>query len=187
MQNAVWYLDPYRHGVIHIADTVKTIFGVGRAEELTMIEQITDANAKKAIARKVLEALRDWFEVDESREKYISESADQIFLAAKEDGDYVGFLCLKETGKETAELAVMGVLKNYHRKGLGRKLFEAAKRIAKEKGYLFLQVKTVQMGVYEDYDITNRFYLACGFKEFEVIRELWGDENPCQIYVMALE
>ena len=152
-----------------------------------MIEQITEANAKRTIARKVLEALRDWFEVDESREKYISECADQIFLAAKEDGDYVGFVCLKETGKETAELAVMGVLKEYHRKGVGKKLFEAAKNTAIEKGYSFLQVKTVQMGVYEDYDITNHFYLSCGFKEFEVIRELWGDENPCQIYVMALK
>ncbi len=152
-----------------------------------MIERITDANEKKVIARKVLEALRDWFEVDESREKYISESADQIFLAAKEDGDTVGFLCLKETGKETVELAVMGVMKEYHRKGLGRELFEAAKGIAIEEGYSFMQVKTVQMGVYEDYDITNRFYLSCGFKEFEVIRELWGEENPCQIYVMSLK
>ena len=152
-----------------------------------MIEQITEVNIKKLIARKVLEALRDWFEVDESREKYISECADQIFLAAKEDGDYVGFVCLKETGKETAELAVMGVLKKYHRKGLGKKLFEAAKNIAIEEGYLFLQVKTVQMGMYEDYDITNRFYLSCGFSEFEVIRELWGEENPCQIYVMSLK
>ena len=152
-----------------------------------MIEQITDANVKKSIARKVLEALRDWFEVDESREKYISECADQIFLAAKEENDYVGFLCLKETGRETVELAVMGVMKEYHRKGLGRMLFEAAKGIAVEEGYSFLQVKTVQMGMYEDYDITNRFYLSCGFKEFEVIRELWGDENPCQIYVMSLK
>ena len=76
-----------------------------------MIEQIKDSNIKKLIARKILESLRDWFEVDESREKYIAESADQIFLAAKEDDDYVGFLCLKETGKETVELAVMGVLK----------------------------------------------------------------------------
>ncbi len=152
-----------------------------------MIEQIKDADTKKAVARKVLEALRDWFEVDESREKYIEESAGQIFLAAKEDGDYVGFLCLKETGKETVELAVMGVLKEYHRNGLGRKLFEAAKSIATEEGYSFMQVKTVQMGMYEDYDITNHFYLSCGFKEFEVIKELWGDENPCQIYVMSLK
>ena len=154
--------------------------------EIKMIEQIKDSETKKAIARKILEALHDWFEVDESREKYIADCVNWIFLAAKEDDDYVGFLCLKETGDATVELAVMGVLKEYHRNGLGRKLFEAAKKIAGEEGYSFMQVKTVQMGVYEDYDITNRFYKACGFKELEVIKEIWGEENPCQIYVMSL-
>ena len=154
--------------------------------EIKMIEQIKDSETKKAIARKILEALHDWFEVDESREKYIADCVNWIFLAAKEDDDYVGFLCLKETGDATVELAVMGVLKEYHRNGLGRKLFEAAKKIAGEEGYSFMQVKTVQMGVFEDYDITNRFYKACGFKEFEVIKEIWGEENPCQIYVMSL-
>ena len=152
-----------------------------------MIEQIHDADLKKCIARKILEALKDWFEVDESREKYIAESTDQIFLAAKEEDEYAGFLCLKETGKDTVELAVMGVLKEYHRQGLGRQLFEAAKAIAAEAGYSFMQVKTVQMGVYEEYDSTNRFYQSCGFREFEVIKELWGEENPCQIYVMSLK
>lgn len=152
-----------------------------------MIEEIKDSTTKQAIARKVLEALHDWFEVDESREKYISDCANWIFLAAKEDDQYVGFLCLKETGDATVELAVMGVLKEYHRQGLGRKLFEAAKKIASEKRYSFMQVKTVQMGVYEDYDITNRFYKSCGFKEFEVIKEIWGEENPCQIYIMSLK
>ena len=38
-------------------------------------------------------------------------------------GEDVGFLCLKETGKETVEQAVMGVLEEYHRRGLGRQLF----------------------------------------------------------------
>jgi len=151
-----------------------------------MVEQITDKDTKRAIARAILESLREWFEVDESREKYIEECADWIFLADKEDDKCAGFLCLKETGKETVELAVMGVLKEYHRRGIGRALFEEARKTAKEKGYSFMQVKTVQMGMYEDYDITNRFYLSCGFKEFEVIKELWGEENPCQIYVMSL-
>ena len=151
-----------------------------------MIVEVHDAVLKRAIARKVLESLHDWFEVDESREKYIADCAGWIFFAAKEEGEYVGFLCLKETGRATVELAVMGVLRAYHRHGLGRALFEAARKTAADKGYAFMQVKTVQMGVYEDYDITNRFYQSLGFKEFEVIRELWGEENPCQIYVMSL-
>ena len=151
-----------------------------------MIVEIRDAEMKRAIARKVLESLHDWFEVDESREKYIADCASWIFFAAKEEDEYVGFLCLKETGRATVELAVMGVLREYHRHGLGRALFEAARKTAADKGYAFMQVKTVQMGVYEDYDITNRFYQSLGFKEFEVIKELWGEDNPCQIYVMSL-
>ena len=151
-----------------------------------MIIEIKDKDKKSSISRQILEALHDWFEVDESREKYIAESRDQIFLCAEEDGKPAGFLCLKETGKDTVELAVMGVLREYHRKGLGRALFTKAKETAHQEGYSFMQVKTVRMGVYDDYDRTNLFYISCGFKEFEVIPELWGEENPCQIYVMSL-
>ena len=151
-----------------------------------MVKQITDASQKKTISREILEALHDWFEVDESREQYIAESADEPFFAAFDNDKPVGFLCLKQTGKETVELAVMGVLKEYHRHGLGRQLFDAAKAEAAKQGYEFMQVKTVQMGYYEDYDRTNKFYLSLGFKELEVIECIWGKENPCQIYVMSL-
>ena len=152
-----------------------------------MIGQIFDKDEKRTIARKVLEALKDWFEVDESREQYIRESADRIFIAAKENNEYIGFLCLKETGRDTVELAVMGVLMEYHRSGIGRQLFEKAKAIAVSEGYSFMQVKTVQMGKSPDYDKTNLFYISCGFKEFEVFPEYWDEDNPCQIYVMALK
>ena len=37
-----------------------------------MIVEIKDSNEKQSVARKVLEALTDWFEVKESREEYIS-------------------------------------------------------------------------------------------------------------------
>ncbi|MBQ6595417.1 MAG: GNAT family N-acetyltransferase [Clostridia bacterium] len=151
-----------------------------------MIERIMKRDRKRSVAREILETLRNWFEVDESREKYIEDCADWAFFAAREDGRYVGFLCLKETGSATVELAVMGVLRDHHRRGVGRALFEKARQAAAEAGYSFMQVKTVRMGVYEDYDITNRFYRSLGFQEFEVIPELWGEDNPCQIYVMAL-
>ena len=152
-----------------------------------MIREVTEPIEKQKISRTVLEALPDWFGVPESREAYIRESGSQLFYAAYDEGLPVGFICLKETGRDTAELAVLGVLKEYHRKGIGRELFLKAKESAAGKGYSFLQVKTVKMGMYEDYDDTNRFYIALGFKEFEVFPLLWDEKNPCQVYVMALK
>lgn len=151
-----------------------------------MIREIWNKEEKRVISRHILESLTEWFEMEAGRERYIAESADQIFIAAEENGAPVGFLCLKETGEDTVELAVMGVLKDCQRHGIGRQLVEKAKEIALEKGYSFLQVKTVQMGKYADYDRTNLFYLSCGFREFEVFPTLWDVENPCQVYVMAL-
>ncbi|WP_173459460.1 GNAT family N-acetyltransferase [Ruminococcus flavefaciens] len=151
-----------------------------------MVTEIKDKAKKKEISRNILEALTEWFEVEESREQYIAESEDRVFFAAEENGEYVGFLCLKETGNATVELAVMGVLKGHHREGIGRKLVEKAKEAARASGYSFMQVKTVQMGKYEEYDRTNLFYISCGFREFEVFPDLWDEANPCQIYVMSL-
>ena len=152
-----------------------------------LIVEITDSNEKQAIAREILEALTDWFGVEESREEYISGSAGWTFFAAKGTEGPIGFLCLKETGKATVELAVMGVLMEHHRSGVGRQLVEKAMETARLQGYEFMQVKTVKMGIYEDYDRTNLFYTSCGFKEFEVFPLLWDEANPCQIYVMSLK
>ena len=155
--------------------------------ERMLIVEITDSNEKQAIAREILEALTDWFGIEESREEYISGSAGWTFFAAKGTEGPIGFLCLKETGKSTVELAVMGVLMEHHRSGVGRRLVEKAIETARLQGYEFMQVKTVKMGIYEDYDRTNLFYTSCGFKEFEVFPLLWDEANPCQIYVMSLK
>lgn len=152
-----------------------------------MIKQIFDENEKKQITRQILEALTDWFGIAEAREEYIENSAKQIFFSAIENSVPIGFLYLKETGQDTVELYVMGVLKEYHRHGIGRSLFEAAKASALSNGYSFMQVKTVQMGRYEEYDKTNQFYISMGFREFEVFPTLWDEWNPCQIYVMSLQ
>ena len=152
-----------------------------------MIRFIEDKTERRKISREILESLTDWFEVEASREQYIAESAEQPFWASVNGNVNEGFLCLKETGKETMELAVMGVRKECHRKGIGRKLFAAARDYAARQGYEFIQVKTVRSGVYEDYDITNEFYKSLGFKELEVFPEYWDEANPCQIYVMSLK
>ena len=152
-----------------------------------MITVIQDAETKQRITRSILEALPDWFGIPEAREAYIRESADQLMVASWAGDEPNGFLCLKQTGRHTVELAVMGVLREYHRHRIGTDLFETARRMAVEKGYSFMQVKTVQSGRYAEYDATNRFYQSLGFKEFEVMPTLWDEWNPCQIYVMALD
>ena len=152
-----------------------------------MIEIVKDPLIKQSICRTVLESLPEWFGIPESREQYIAESANQHMACAFEAGKPIGFLCLKQTGDATVELAVMGVMKRFHRQGIGRSLFETARQLAIESGFSFMQVKTVKMGLYSEYDATNRFYIALGFREFELFPTLWDENNPCQIYVMHLK
>ena len=151
-----------------------------------MITIIEDTGTKQNIIREILEALPEWFGIESARESYIHQSTDMVMIAALDHGIPYGFLCLKETGKDTVEIAVMGVRKEYQRSGAGTKMFECAKEKALADGYSFLQVKTVQEGRYEEYDRTNAFYRSLGFKEFEVMPDLWDENNPCQIYVMSL-
>lgn len=151
-----------------------------------MIIQVENIKEKESISRTILEALLAWFGIPQAREEYIANSVNQPFFAAIKEEKPIDFLCLKQTGKDTVELVVMGVLKEFHRHGIGRKLFMAAKEKAIKDGFSFIQVKTVQMGRYDNYDNTNKFYISLGFKEFEIFPTLWDEWNPCQVYVMAL-
>ena len=155
-------------------------------EDKVSISEVEDPVEKQKITRLILEALPEWFGLPDSREEYITESSNRPFFAAYDENKPIGFVYLDETGKDTVELYVMGILKEYHRQGIGRKLVEKAKELAKRKGYSFMQVKTVQMGKYKEYDKTNCFYLSLGFKEFEIFPTLWDEWNPCQVYVMGL-
>ena len=120
------------------------------------IQKVTDFQEQQRISRHILEALPEWFGIPEAREAYIRDSCGKPFFCACQGEKPAGFLYLKETGDATVEL------------------------------YAFMQVKTVQMGRYAEYDETNRFYQSMGFREFEVFPTLWDPWNPCQVYVMSL-
>lgn len=68
-------------------------------EVTNMIKMINDKVEKKQIARDILERLPEWFGIPEARENYIEGSAGQIFLAARNNNETVGFLCLEMTGQ----------------------------------------------------------------------------------------
>ena len=149
-----------------------------------MVEKTIDENEKKRIA--ALKSLPDWFGIEESMRRYIDESAQMPFWADFDNGEPIGFIALKETSPYTAEIDVMGVLPQSHRRGAGMRLWQAFRQYAVEHGYEYAQVKTVQKGRYAEYDATNAFYEHIGFRALECLPTLWDEQNPCQIYVQRL-
>jgi GNAT superfamily N-acetyltransferase len=152
-----------------------------------MIVLIEDKKQKEVIASTILADLPDWFGLPDSTAEYIECSKELPFWAEMEEDKAVGFISLKETSKDTAEIYVMGVLQTSHGNGIGKKLFEAFYTYAKKQGYSFIQVKTVKEGCYEEYDKTISFYKNIGFYELECFPTLWDEWNPCQVFIMAIK
>ena len=85
------------------------------------IKEIIEPRQKQAIAREILEALPEWFGIPQAREQYIAQSAGQPFFAALQEERTIGFCCLMPTGRDTVELAVMGVRREYRRGRSGQR------------------------------------------------------------------
>lgn len=153
-----------------------------------VIKEIYDKEQKREISTHILKSLPNWFGIPEATEEYINKSADLPFFAAMDGSKALGFISMKENSQYTTEIYVMGVLPEYHRQGIGRALFNKALRWAKEQGYEYLQVKTLDSShpdIY--YGRTRKFYLSMGFRPLECLPELWGKHNPCLIMVQYIK
>lgn len=151
------------------------------------IKEIQSANEKIEIATSILKSLPNWFGIPESTQTYINESSKLPFFSIFNGLEAVGFIAMKENNEYTTEIYVMGVHPNHHRQGLGRVLINKVVEWSKEKGFEFLQVKTLD-GSHSDpyYAKTRKFYLSVGFKPLECIPELWGQDDPCLIMIQSL-
>ena len=150
------------------------------------IKEVIDKKEKEEISKEVLYDLPEWFGLPESTENYIIDSQDKPLLACYVNDEVAGYIVLNATSKDCADIFVMGVKKKFHRMGIGLKLNNAFEILAKKLGYTYSQVKTVKTGCYKEYDITNKFYIAMGYKELEWFPTLWDEWNPCQIYIKYL-
>ncbi len=152
-----------------------------------MISYIHNKDVKERICKEILEQLPEWFSKKDGITQYAKESRTSHLWAAVENEKTVGFIVMKETSPYTVEINVMGVIKEYQRKGIGAELFKSFYDFAKNNDYEFIQVKTVKSGKYASYDITNSFYKKLGFRELESFDNLWDKNNPCQIYIMSIK
>ena len=151
------------------------------------IKEIFDKMQKKEISKSILDKLPEWFGIPESKIEYINESSNLPFFIAIKESKIVGFISIKENNQYTSEIYVMGVLPDLHKQGIGRALFNSALIWAKEHGYEFLQVKTLDESHPDlNYAATRKFYLSVGFRPLECISELWGKENPCLVMIQHI-
>jgi coenzyme F420-0:L-glutamate ligase / coenzyme F420-1:gamma-L-glutamate ligase len=148
---------------------------------VTKIVEITDPAERSRVADVVLRDLPEWFGIEEATAAYIEEAAKLPTFVVEPD---VGFLCLKQHTNRAAELYVMGVRHEHHRRGIGRALFGAAESWARAHGILYLHVKTLGPSrSSRGYDATRAFYEAMGFVALEELHELWDEENPALVLV----
>jgi coenzyme F420-0:L-glutamate ligase/coenzyme F420-1:gamma-L-glutamate ligase len=149
---------------------------------VTQVVEISDPAERSRIAEAVLRGLPDWFGIEDATRKYIEDAAGFPTFVVEPD---VGFLCLKQHTPLAAEIYVMGVRREEHRRGIGRALVIEAERWCRARGIRYLQVKTLGPSRPDPggYDFTRAFYEAVGFIALEELHGLWDEENPTLILV----
>ena len=163
-----------------------------------------------AAAEGILRALPGWFGIESSIVEYTAAAgelptfvavapahggADAASVAARAtegdtdvaSRDVVGFVTVRPTSEDALELHVMGVLAEWHRRGVGGALVERAAAYARAEGFALLHIKTLAASDSDpEYTATRAFYLAEGFLPLEVLPGVWGPENPCLVLVRPL-
>ncbi|HJQ73729.1 MAG TPA: coenzyme F420-0:L-glutamate ligase [Gaiellaceae bacterium] len=148
---------------------------------MTRVVEIADPAQRSRLAEAVLRDLPEWFGVEESTRAYIEEAATLPTFAVEPD---LGFLCLEQHTPRAAELYVMGVRREHHRRGIGRALVAAAEAWCRAHGVRYLHVKTLGPSrPSRGYGATRAFYEAVGFVALEELHGLWEGDNPTLILV----
>jgi len=148
------------------------------------LNEVHDPQARSQVCDKVLRELPEWFGIETAIIDYVHDVSDMSFCSAAVDGEPIGFVALKDHNPSTSEIHVMGILREYHRRGIGKQLVSWCQQRCQQSGREYLTVKTLdESRVNQDYASTRQFYTSVGFRPLEVFADLWGAENPCLMMV----
>lgn len=135
----------------------------------------------------ILRALPDWFGIEESLQMYVRDTQRYPTAIAEHAGEAVGFVTWRRHFPESAEIHCLAVLKQLHRRGIGRQLVEHVAATVRSAGARVLQVKTLGPSRPDaNYARTRAFYFGLGFVPLEEFPDLWPG-NPCLILVRSLD
>ena len=141
---------------------------------------------KGSVCEVILRSLPEWFGIEEAIVQYVKEIEQLPTFIAVTENKAVGFLTIKQHNQFAAEIYVMGVLPQLHRKGIGVSLIEKAEKFLKKNGIEYLQVKTLgESHPDKYYALTRAFYFKMKFRAIEEFSQIWND-NPCLLMIKAL-
>ena len=148
------------------------------------IKEVHNASNKSTICNNILRALPNWFGDEASIIDYVSRVRQLPFYVATDGTKNIGFVAIKPHNPFTAEICVMGILEEYHKQGVGRKLVAECEKYCIRNQIEFLTVKTLdESRASKSYEKTRLFYFAIGFKPVEVFPLFWDEDNPCLFMV----
>lgn len=116
------------------------------------------------LSRKIALDLPEYFDFPEWDEYYAVGIRERTNLAIKFHGEYVGLLSLDFPYPNNSNIYWMGVLREYHGKGFGKRLIKEACSLSAKKGCSSITVETLSQTESDvHYLKTYQFYKSCGF------------------------
>ena len=156
--------------------------------ENIVVREVNDPTQKAKICEAILRALPQWFGVEQAIIDYCGKVQAMPVCAVFCGEEPAAFVALKEHNAHTAEIMVMGVLAEYHRHGMGRRLIDWCEDYCRRTDKKYLTVKTLDSSrASKSYERTRLFYLGLGFTPLEVFPMFWDKDNPCLFLVKHIE
>jgi len=136
----------------------------------------------------LLRALPDWFGIEQALRRYVDDARTKPTYLAVDSGtsEAIGALLVTRHFPESAEMHVLAVDPEQHRRGIGTALARRFEEDMRADGVRLLEVKTLGPSFPdESYAKTLAFYRAIGYLPLEELQGFW-DEEPCLILVKPL-
>jgi GNAT superfamily N-acetyltransferase len=126
--------------------------------------ETVSADLAEELCRKIIADLPEYFGLPEVNEHYAIGVRSQVNLAAKVDKEYVGLVSICFPYPENANIYWMGILRKFHRAGIGHILSASAFHEAKNRGAKTISVETLSpQEADENYLKTYSFYKSLDF------------------------
>ena len=151
------------------------------------ILKIEEPHLKSEICNSILRSLPLWFGIESAIVGYVKDVQPMETWVIYDGNQAIGFASINKHFSKAAEIHVMAIRQEFHRRGIGHALIEVIEDSLRKQGIKFLQMKTLsESRPNKEYDRTRNFYLKLGFTPLEEFKTLWGEHNPCLLLVKSL-